>query len=602
MGKRERFAMSAVLWLVIASSPSLFGQAPEKKSIGGSAPIRDVASILALPRAVASSNVPVKIRGVITCFQRRTQLCFVQDGTAGIYVYGIDPTVELAPGSLVEIAGVTDAGRYSPIIKEVSIRLLGETNLPTARLITVTELRAGTEDAQWIQMRGVVLRATQTLGYTSLEIASGGSLFHAQILEPVEAGITNLVDSLVSIRGVAGAAYDAQGKITGFNVYLSGERFIEVIRRGAADPYQSPRAAVADLVQFAHRRLQPHRVLVQGAVTARRGNGVFYVRDATGSIEVQPDRSNTVSPGDTVEAAGFPGDDLLRPVLREAVFRKTGSGPVPLPVKLPSAQVRGSAFENEFISIEGTLLGSTSSRSNLIILLVAGGNQNFTMTAERAEDIPSLARLTPGSVLRVAGIWQSPDAVSSPTGSAQLWLPSAERVEVIKAIHPWTGGEVALLTGLAFLVPTAGFWLARRAARRRSGAVQVAQDCDHNVARRYHELFENASDVICTMDPTGQITSLNRSGISLLGYSDAEARGLNISQLVVPSDWPRLRPLLEAKGEDKKAASEEFELVPGTDGTSFCKSTHDLLCRMATLREFRRLRAMSRNAGGPRRS
>lgn len=203
----------------------------------------------------------------------------------------------------------------------------------------------------------------------------------------------------MSIRGVAGATYDPQGKITGFNVYLSGERFIEVIRRGTADPFQSPRAAVADLAQFAHRRLQPHRVLVQGTVTARRGNGVFYVRDATGSIEVQPGHLNMVSPGDTVEAAGFPGDDLLRPVLREAVFRKTGSGPVPPPIKLSSAQLQGSAFENELISIEGTLLGSTGISSNGITLLVAGGNQNFTMTAERAEDIPSLARITPGSVL-----------------------------------------------------------------------------------------------------------------------------------------------------------------------------------------------------------
>lgn len=219
--------MSAVLWLFLASGPTVFGQAPEKKSSGVFAPIKDVASILALPRAVASSNVPVKIQGVITCFQRRTQLCFVQDASAGIYVYGIDPKVDLAPGSQVEITGVTDAGRYSPIIKDISIRLLGQTNLPPARPITVRELQAGTEDAQWIQMRGVVLQATQSSGYTSLEIASSGSRFQAQILEPTEAGITHLVDSLVSIRGVDGATYDPQGKITGFNVYLSGERFID---------------------------------------------------------------------------------------------------------------------------------------------------------------------------------------------------------------------------------------------------------------------------------------------------------------------------------------------------------------------------------------
>ncbi|MBC8003478.1 MAG: OB-fold nucleic acid binding domain-containing protein, partial [Opitutaceae bacterium] len=417
--------MGAVLWLLLSLEPASLGQTPDNKSTGNPLPITDVASVLALPRAAASGSLPVKIRGVITCFERSTQLCFVQDASAGIFVYGIDPKVELSAGSLVEINGVTDAGRYSPIIKEVSIRLLGQTNLPPARLITVSDLRAGTEDAQWIQMRGVVLQATQTLGHTVIEITSGQSRFQAHVLEPIKGGATNIVDALVSIQGVAGAAYDAQGKISGFNVYVPNERFLEVIRRRSGGLFESPRVAVADLAQYANRRLQPHRVLVQGTVTARRDNGVFYLRDASGSIEIQSAQPGTVSPGDIVEAAGFPGEDPRRQVLREAMFRKTGMGTIPLPIKLSPTAGQTGTLENELISFEGTLLGSVGGSSNQLSLLLSHGNQSVTMTTERAQDMPVLTRIPPGSILRVEGIWHLPDPDSRSARSLQLWLPSA---------------------------------------------------------------------------------------------------------------------------------------------------------------------------------
>ncbi|MBC8001494.1 MAG: PAS domain S-box protein, partial [Opitutaceae bacterium] len=268
-----------------------------------------------------------------------------------------------------------------------------------------------------------------------------------------------------------------------------------------------------------------------------------------------------VSPGDIVEAAGFPGEDPRRQVLREAMFRKTGMGTIPLPIKLSPTPWQTGMFENELISFEGTLLGSVGGSSNQLSLLLSHGNQSVTMTTERAQDMPVLARIPPGSILRVEGICHLPDPDSRSARSLQLWLPSAAAIEVVRVFHQWTGGEVALLTGLAFLIPSAGFWLLRRSKSRRSTQGQSSLDFCPDAARRYQELFENASDIICTIEPTGRITSLNRSGVALLGYSETEAQGLNISQLVVPSDWPRLRPLLEAREGDKTAVAEEFELV-----------------------------------------
>jgi len=50
-----RFAVGAVLWLVLSSPETIFGQAPGAKSTGSRAPIKEVASILALPGGEAAS-------------------------------------------------------------------------------------------------------------------------------------------------------------------------------------------------------------------------------------------------------------------------------------------------------------------------------------------------------------------------------------------------------------------------------------------------------------------------------------------------------------------------------------------------------------------
>jgi len=57
---------------------------------------------------------------------------------------------------------------------------------------------------------------------------------------------------------------------------------------------------------------------------------------------------------------------------------------------------------------------------------------------------------------------------------------------------------------------------------------------------RYRDLFENASDPVCTLDLELRITSLNRLAECTLGYSREEARGLGLSELVEPDQWQRI--------------------------------------------------------------
>ena len=54
---------------------------------------------------------------------------------------------------------------------------------------------------------------------------------------------------------------------------------------------------------------------------------------------------------------------------------------------------------------------------------------------------------------------------------------------------------------------------------------------------RYRELFENASDIVYTTGLDTRLTSLNRVGQQILGYSAEEATQLDLRQLVAPKHW-----------------------------------------------------------------
>src|SRR5262249_18360670 len=69
---------------------------------------------------------------------------------------------------------------------------------------------------------------------------------------------------------------------------------------------------------------------------------------------------------------------------------------------------------------------------------------------------------------------------------------------------------------------------------------RVEQELRRSEAR-YRELFENANDVIYTLDLTGRITSVNLRAEAAFGYSRQECVGRNAGEFVAPEYYDRMR-------------------------------------------------------------
>ncbi len=77
--------------------------------------------------------------------------------------------------------------------------------------------------------------------------------------------------------------------------------------------------------------------------------------------------------------------------------------------------------------------------------------------------------------------------------------------------------------------------------------------------RRYHELFDVASDVIFTLDPDGVVTLVNRRVLETLGHHKADLTGKPFEPLVAPSHRERARDSVQqALGGQRRAIDLDF--------------------------------------------
>jgi len=81
----------------------------------------------------------------------------------------------------------------------------------------------------------------------------------------------------------------------------------------------------------------------------------------------------------------------------------------------------------------------------------------------------------------------------------------------------------------------------------------------------YRSLMENASDIICFLDPEGFITSLNRKGFELTGYSDSDITGKHFINYVAE---PYRRAALIRFKKALKSSTAPFELIIKTKDSS----------------------------------
>ena len=527
----------------------------------------------------AGRGYPVRIRGVVTYYNWDLSDLFIQDSTAGIFVYSGQTKLALHHGEFVEVEGFSGVGDLAPEIDQAHFRSLGEAPMPNPHRPTSDELASGRLDSQWIELEGIVRSVAVRDGGLVLNVSSGA--FECRVFVLTYPSVpTDIVDSQVRIRGVFAGLYDPSSvRFIGFQVLTPSWSNVEVLERSGQALWSGPVRPLRLFLRLTPEGAFTHRVHVRGVVTLQQLGRFLCIRDSEGALLVNTTQPTPLKVGDLIDAMGYPAVGSYTLFMRDAIFQRVGGGPAPQPVAVNPENLRTGSHNADLVRLSARLLNCTTRSGEEVIELQAGG-VTFRALLNTGTNVAPLAWLRKGSLLQLTGVLiVQADESHEPTGF-ELQLRSPADVVVLELPSWWTVGRALRVLGLlAVAVILALGWIAllRQRVRQQTETIRLKYERELALEKQYRDLFENANDLIERVDPQGRLLHVNPAWRKTLGYSEEEVANLSVFDIVHPNHRETCRQLFQRliSGEKIERIDVEFVTKGGEtvvlEGSSHCQ-------------------------------
>jgi signal transduction histidine kinase/CheY-like chemotaxis protein len=248
----------------------------------------------------AGAPIPVRLRAYVTASDPRWNNLIIQDETGGAKLE--NPTDFPPYGSLVEVTGFVGTGGASPTVMQPRIRILGTGNESQFPAIAVDGALDLAHQFRRVRLKGVILSAAlQNDGQLAFVLKTGSKEIDLRMYNS-KADRDTLIDSIVSVDGVADIATDLHGKATKAVLWATDAKRIQVL--GQARPADmAPLLSVRQALSTSP--LPEHRVRMQGKILpSDDGIAPLKLKDSTGTIPIANSRYLAPSTG-VVMMAGF---------------------------------------------------------------------------------------------------------------------------------------------------------------------------------------------------------------------------------------------------------------------------------------------------------
>jgi signal transduction histidine kinase len=438
--------LSALAWMLFIASGCGCLAAPLPTQTGRV--LTNAADVLALPDDEASQGIPVSIKGVVTVAEANPSWngrFFVEDSSGGVFVEN-KPLPQPKVGDVVKITGITRAGGYAPCITKPKWVKIGTASLPEARPVTIEKLMSGVEDGQRIEITGVVRDTLSIENGPGIEVVSGGYRFRAHLPALKGMDLQSLLGAKVLLKGTAATAYNAPAHTAlrhflTVTIYVPQAADFIVEEPAPANPYNKPLTPLNAIAQYPRDRSPGGQVHVKGVVTYQRQGQDLFLQDASGGLQVKSKLAVSVSPGDMVEAVGFPAVENYLPVLEDAVFRKTSEPRINLmPRDVMVPDLLKGLHHADYISLKGVLvdrmaqgIGRTADEPVIQTTLeLQSSNVLFAAEKDTTEQNGFLTSIPIGSVVEVSGICILESDEDGKIKSLRVLLPTSHDVQILE--------------------------------------------------------------------------------------------------------------------------------------------------------------------------
>ena len=490
---------------------------------------------------------PVDIHGVVTYADVKLGHIFLQDRTAGEFVYfqptGAEP--DLKPGQTIEVTGITTPGDFSSCVKNGKYRITGRAPLPEPIRLPYNSLVSGRWVCYWAEIKGVILAIRILPGNVQLSLGSAGGT--VMVILPNVGGRNHFqVGSKVLLRGALSALYNDRRQALGVKIFVPGPEYIKVLKAALADPYTMPQVQLSSIGVYDVTSDLESQVHVAGTVMAIEPGSRIYIADRETSLTVETLATCSPQPGDSIQAVGFRGFIDGRPGVVAAECRSSsidaqtarmlsakqernsaaslipGSScascskfePVPLhvtageilalqnePVGDPTAFLHNSTkFDLHFVRIEGTLIKISRSPKELDFVMSTPSG-DFTARLAAVLGHPAV-QPEPGSVLLLTGVCvETFDSYRRPI-SFRIVLSDARSVTVVKRPTWWTPSHLTAILGAvlgATLLAAAWILLLRKRVNQQTATIRAQLQRLEELKQRADAANRAKSDFVANM-------------------------------------------------------------------------------------------------------
>jgi signal transduction histidine kinase len=328
--------------------------------------LTNAAEIKRLKREDALRGYPVKVRGVVTWATRTAVV--LQDATSGVFVDEVEEndSYHLREGELWEVEGITVA-QFSPMILARRVTRLGRGVLPPPVQPAWDQLMNGSLDTLYVELQGI---ATAVESNRVTLLTRSGKI-QAHLPETPVEQMPQYEGALLRIRGCLWAVKDEVTHVFKIGEVQIHSAVIHIDEPPPAYPFSIPLKRTADLLLFDAQAALLKQVKVAGQVIHSRNNE-YFLMDATNGLRFIPRTEVKLNTGDLVEVVGFPELGGPSPVLREALVRPNGHGPLPEPRPLLEGPWPAGELDATRVSVRALLLNLSKDQQDQVLGLQAG--------------------------------------------------------------------------------------------------------------------------------------------------------------------------------------------------------------------------------------
>jgi diguanylate cyclase (GGDEF)-like protein len=406
----------------------------------------------------AARALPVHLRGVVTYFDpdfgTGHAAIFIHDATGSIFVsQASKPAAQLFAGALVDVRGVSSPGG---IVGNPQIHILGRAPLPLiAPRVSLAHLKTGAEDAQWVEVEGSVHDIVEFGHGVLLRLEMSDGPIMVLMMKTPGAAYSQLVDSVVRIRGNAAPSINSDGQIIDVHLQAPNLSSLQVVEPAPGDPFARPIVPIDKLLTREYYSTSIHRIHLRGHVTLQWPGSLVCIRDGERGICAETRETIPAAVGDLVDVAGFVETDDHIPVIANAVFRSIGNNRRVAPQSVTADKVLDGGFGSELIQVDGLLVGYDLASSDAILQLSSGDTlfpailpKSLAGSQVRAWKVGSRLRVTGISLVSV-DIQNNVHAGLAAPKSFRILMRSPADVTLLERPSWWTPAHALILLGLA---------------------------------------------------------------------------------------------------------------------------------------------------------